>query len=334
MGTYGLDGTYYKDSKERERADARFRQQREQNRLLEEQNRLIKQQQQKEQNRSTIQQQTQSPYIVEEISPEMQRLLDKQKMLEEKQQQLQIRMKHFSEVSETFINPLMKEAGINNPVAYQDKLYELYSEQPKEKELKLLDENNIKLLSENEIQQYPSEIQSKIKNSKYNKQSPNLLLIGFALSAVIALIGIFVESEIVLISAIFPISICGFMNSLTSNSKKAKKKLERQIKENIQPINSEIEKYNNSIKEKRKEWENKIRNFEKKRIDNFNYLLEIALDKLSVETAILFQEENKIDYRLQFNQYPSDWEEKRKEFYNNLNKEKAIKDGTEIFEDL
>ena len=85
-------------------------------------------------------------------------------MLEEKQQQLQIRMKHFSEVSETFINPLMKEAGINNPVAYQDKLYELYSEQPKEKELKLLDENNLKLLSATKYAKTRKEVEKEIQD--------------------------------------------------------------------------------------------------------------------------------------------------------------------------
>lgn len=80
------------------------------------------------------------------------------------------------------------------------------------------------------------------------------------------------------------------------------------------------------------EWENKIKNYEQKRLQNFNFLLEIALEKLGVAISELNQE--KINFMLQFYKYPNEYEEKKKEYFNKLNTNKAKKDGTEIFLDL
>lgn len=100
----------------------------------------------------------------------------------------------------------------------------------------------------------------------------------------------------------------------------------------INEINSFIDNRNVENRKEMEQWESKIKNYEQKRLKNFNLLLEIALEKLSIAESEL--EEYDINYRLQFNDYPSDYEEKKKEYFNKINSSKAKKDGTEVFLDL
>ena len=332
MSIRGKDGADYANVDEVMKANARWEQQQKQNKLLEEQNRLLKEQQKQQEEQNRLYQQQQE---YERIEAERARQEQEYKEIQNK------KINNFTKVFEDTIVPLMLEAGIKDPVAYYEKLLELYDKPNKEKELKLLDINNYKSISDEELQEYPTEIQGKIKNLKVTKHSSNIILVmGFVLSAIIAVIGLLAESEILLISAIFPLSICGFISSLASASKKSKKKLELQTKENIQSINLEIKKHNQKIKEDNAKWEEKVRNFEKRRIENFNYPLEIALDQLTLQEILCATNSSELEYlkqlnfNLQFNEYPRDWEMKRKQYYDNKSKEKAKAEGTEIFEDL
>lgn len=331
MPIRGKDGADYANVDEVMKANARWEQQQKQNKLLEEQNRLLKEQQrqQEEQNR-TIQ-----------LQQEYERLeVEREKQEQEHQKWKDARKEYFAEQFSDFIAPLMIESGIKDPIAYYEKLLKLYEKPNGSNELDFIDENNYKTISEEEIQKYPLEIQNKIKNLKLTKSSSKILLLGFAISAIVALIGVIAESEIILISAIFPLSIGGFINSIKSNSKKEKMMIEQKIKENIKVINIEIEKYNQDIKNDNAEWEDKIRKFESRRLENFSFPLELALERLTFAKMLSATTVEELDYikqfkfTLQFNEYPKDWETKRKQYYDSQNKERAKEEGTEIFEDL
>lgn len=109
-------------------------------------------------------------------------------------------------------------------------------------------------------------------------------------------------------------------------------KKKREMNQKIELVNNEIKKYNEQSNKEIQQWESKIKNYEQKRLKNFNLFLEIALEKLSIAESEL--EEYDINYQLQFNDYPSDYEEKKKEYFNKINSSKAKKDGTEVFLDL
>lgn len=333
MPIRGKDGAYYDNVDEVMKANARWEQQEKQNKLLKEQNNLIKQQQEIEQRNK-----------YEEQRQEFEEQMQKQKRQFESQLQKihEQGQKNFERIFIEEISPLMLEAGIKDPVAYYKKLLELYGDKPTEEELKLLtDDVDIK-----EAVNYPLEIGEKIKKlppavKKMTRKSQ----IKFSLGEAVFLggIGLFCSEFNILFAVIFGAVgfIVGMLTMLLVNATtKTNLKRNEKRKEKINSINAEIEEYNQKIRKESEEWENKIKNFEKRRMEKFNYSLEIALDRLSVTQLLLAKDKydmeyyQKLNYTLKFNKYPEDWEKKKQEYYDAKNKEKAINDGTEMFLNL
>lgn len=344
----GKDGAYYDDITDRDAANRRFEQQEKQNTLLQEQNNLIRQQQEAE---------------------ELRRKQERQE--QELNRKRKEKYAKFEKVFLEEIAPLMQSAGIKDPVAYYDKLQDLYKDSPiKRKEITLLDENKLDKLvitndSEMDMLEYPSEIQEKLQNInnqiiKRNRAKREIKSINSTPKLLIGMLScVFILTTIILISASvefkyllytgFYIFLTGlliywiskpFNNKRLLKFQKELKAVESSLYEQIPAVNSEIIEYNKEVKEENSERENKIRNFEKKRIENFNYELEIALEMLAMQNVLLavdieeLEYYNSFDYSLQFNEYPKDWQEKREQYYKNKRQAKAAQEGTEIFLDL
>ena len=303
MGTYnyyGKDGTGYNTWDEMRKADKRWEQQEKQNRLLEEQNKLIREQQEREEFHARM---------------ERNRIAYQQ------------RYEEFENNWQTDIFPLMQKAGIKDPVAYLEKLRELYNDKPeKAEELKLLDKTNIRKW--NKISNYPTNISNellKIYNPSANKIVIIISLIIFSIVGLCMFDGDFTSLVVIAICFLFILGTTLFFMNYDPKKK-------REMNQKIELVNNEIKKYNEQSNKEIQQWESKIKNYEKKRLKNFNLFLEIALEKLSIAESEL--EEYDINYRLQFNDYPSDYEKNKKEYFNKINANKAKKDGTEVFLDL
>lgn len=322
----GKDGCLYGSWQEKRKADVKWEQQEKQNKLLQEQNNLIKQQREIEQR-----------HEFEEQMQEQKRQFDFQLQKIHEQGQ-----KNFEKIFIEEISPLMLDAGIKDPVEYYKKLQELYGDKPTEEELKLLTEDvDIK-----ETVNYPLEIGEKIKKlppavKKMTRKSQ----VKFSLVEAVFLggIGLFCSEFNILFGLVFGVFgfIAGMLVMLIANvNTKANLKEKEKRKDKINSINTEIEECNQKIRKESEEWENKIKNFEKRRMEKFNYSLEIALDRLSIAQNLLARDKydieyyQKLDYTLKFNKYPEDWEKKKQEYYDKKNREKAVNDGTEMFLNL
>ena len=109
------------------------------------------------------------------------------------------------------------------------------------------------------------------------------------------------------------------------------------INEKIDTLNKKIDEENQELFNKyiieKEKWENKIKNFEERRIKNFDYPLELALENLS-ELEIKFGYSDKARYTLRYNDYPKDYAQFKEDFYRQASELKAKESGTEIFENL
>lgn len=325
---YGKDGYFYPTLEEKRRADRNWDQQERQNKLLQEQNELMKQQQYEEQRK-----------IDEAREKEIQ---------EQENKKLQGMIDDFIKGCNETIYPLMEEAGIKDPVEYHKKLRELYSKKPEKQVVNLLDENSEQIITEDELQNYPYDLWDEIRNLNNLKKvnAKKSLIVFFLLFSICMSIGIGISTNDFVFSICFGIVIFVIdLILLPLMTKKQKKNtsnpIENQRKFAIQSINEKLEKYNNKVRKENEEWENKIKSFEKKRLENFNYKLEIALHQLSVREGFLEKvldydksKNIKMNFGLQFNEYPSDFEQKREEFWKEKRMKKAKEDGTEIFEEL
>ena len=324
---YGKDGYFYPTLEEKRRADRNWDQQERQNKLLQEQNELMKQQQYEEQRK-----------IDEAREKEIQ---------EQENKKLQGMIDDFIKGCNETIYPLMEEAGIKDPVEYHKKLRELYSKKPEKQVVNLLDENSEQIITEDELQNYPYDLWDEIRNlNNLRKPKKSNFIISYIIFAIVfavilgILTGEFVLSAI--ISTIISITaLIIVLKPIKKTEKNTSNTIENQRKLAIQSINEKIEKYNNKVRKENEEWENKIKSFEKKRLENFNYKLEIALHQLSVMEGFLEKvldydksKNSKMNFELQFNKYPSDFEQKREEFWKEKRMKKAKEDGTEIFEEL
>lgn len=306
MPVMGKDGVYYNDVHELMKANARWKQQEKQNQLLKEQNELIRQQQEKER---------------------IQAELERERIARQKREE------NFNNKWETEIFPLMKEAGIKEPLEYVVKLRELYKskpiEIPKIPMLKKFSEVNMIIYK---YKNFSNFIKNICELAKPIKKLENMCIIIpiilcgsiFLLSATTGKDFIILLSLIICL-VIVVVDVKIYRKQLTEKPAFDKEKITKEI-------NVLIEKQNKENIKEMQEWENKIKNYEKKRLQDFNFLLEIALEKLGV--AISELNEEKINFMLQFYKYPNEYEEKKKEYFNKQNTNKAKKDGTEIFLDL
>lgn len=336
----GKDGTLYYDWQEKKKADAKWEQQERQNKLLEEQNNLIKQQD--EERKRTKNEQR-----------EEQREEQKQQRQQKRDEQLQQTINNFIQQCQDTLYPLMEEAGIKNPLEYHKKLRELYGSKPET--LELIDKESTEIIKE---EKYPNEMSFMIKkinmlNSQLanppkskKEQIKSMSIIYLIFSIIIGVILGISTGELVFSVAftgglfVFELLLVPFM---VKSSKQALERTKKTRIDTINSLNAEIEKINNS--KGLQEWENKIKNFEKKRLEKFNYKLEIALCQLciyetfiesqSVHNAGLSLDNAKImNYELQFNPYPKDFKQKKEEFWKEKREKKAEENGTEIFENL
>ena len=314
---YGKDGTGYNTWDEMRKADKRWEQQEKQNRLLEEQNKLIREQQERE---------------------------DFKARMERNRIAYQQRYEEFENNWQIDIFPLMQKAGIKDPVKYFEELQKLYNSQPEQiipeiPKVKNITEakNLMGIISKNvdisrNIDEY-NLIMKEIRKiiSPADKRIYLYIFTTFILAGGLVLLSCTTGNDIlILISLIIALIISIIMIKKYKKGLKDNPKLDKQRM--INEINSFIDNTNVENRKEMEQWESKIKNYEQKRLKNFNLLLEIALEKLSIAESEL--EEYDINYRLQFNDYPSDYEEKKKEYFNKINSSKAKKDGTEVFLDL
>ena len=309
---YGKDGTFYETWNEMRQANAKWEQQERQNNLLKEQNRLIREQQERE------------------------RI---QAKLEENRIAYQQRYEVFESKCQNEIFPLMNQSGIKEPVKYFEKLEELYNSKPtKIEEIPQVNSiaevrgliNRVRIYKIENYNLFVKHIKEIMK--LLNRRVNLYIILTFILETIIFLslcatgkdsmifIGIIIS-----LSIIIPIVHNAYRKGIKKNPKFDKVQV-------VKEVNAIIKNTNNENGKEMREWENKIKKYEEKRLKNFNYLFEIALEKLSQAESEL--EERKINYMLQFNKYPSDYEEKKKDYFNKQNTNKAKKDGTEIFLDL
>lgn len=314
---YGKDGTGYNTWDEMRKADKRWEQQEKQNRLLEEQNKLIREQQERE-----------------EFHAKMER----------NRIAYQQRYEEFENNWQTDIFPLMQKAGIKDPVKYFEELQKLYNSQPEQSipeipKVKNITEakNLMGIISKNvdisrNIDEY-NLVMKEIRKiiSPADKRMYLYIFTTLILAGGLVLLSCATGNDIlILISLVIALIISIIMTKKYKKGLKDNPKLDKQRM--LNEINNFIDNKNAENRKEMEQWENKIKNYEQKRLKNFNLLLEIALEKLSMAESEL--EEYDINYRLQFNDYPSDYEEKKKEYFNKINASKAKKDGTEVFLDL
>lgn len=300
VGFWGKDGTHYNTWNEKRQADVKWEQQEKQNKLIAEQNKLIRQQQERQ---------------------EFQEELERRKIA------YQQRYEEFEYKWQIDIFPLMQEAGIKEPVSYLEKLRELYDSKPeKEEELPLLNNTNIRKW--NRIADYPTKISDELLKIYNPLSNYACIIFGLILYSIIGLCMFDRNlSTIVIIAICFLFTIVVPLY-ITNHFPKKK----REMNKKIEIVNTEIKKYNEQSNKEIEQWENKIKNYENKRLKNFNYLLEIALEELSIAESEL--ENYNINYRLQFNDYPSDYDKKKNEYLNKKNLNQAKENGTEDFLDL
>lgn len=317
MGFWGKDGTYYNTWDEMKRADVKWEQQDKQNRLIAEQNRLIRQQQERQ---------------------EFQEELERRKIA------YQQRYEEFEYKWQTEICPLLEEAKIKNPVKYLENLQELYNSKPdlvipKIPKINSITEarNLISIISRNtDISKHIDEYRLIMKEIR--KITAPLDKKRFLYTCITTIIcsGILLVScatgkdFFILLSLLIDLIVAiiiryKYKKELAENPKLNKQTL-------INEINNFIDAKNIENRKEIEQWENKIKNYENKRLENFNYLLEIALEKLSIAESEL--ENYNINYRLQFNDYPSDYDKKKNEYLNKKNLNQAKENGTEDFLDL
>lgn len=314
---YGKDGTWYDTWNEMRKADVKWEQQEKQNRLIEEQNRILKEQQEREQFETRI---------------ELNRMAYQQ------------RYEEFEQKWQTEIYPLLEKAKIKDPVKYFENLQELYNSEPELVIPQIPNINNIKearnlisIISRNtdisrHIDEY-SFIMKEIRKilAPLDKRIFLYTFITIILSIVITLLFCATGKEFfVFLSLVIDLVIAMIMRY------KYKKDLKENPKFNKESMTNEINNFINVKNiENRKEmeqWENKIKNYENKRLKNFNYLLEIALEKLSNAESEL--EQYNINYKLRYNEYPSDYNKKKNEYLKKQKSNKARENGTEDFLDL
>lgn len=311
MPVIGKDGAYYNNVDELMKANARWTQQEKQNQLLKEQNELIRQQQERER---------------------IQAELERERIARQKREE------NFGTKWETEIFPLMKEAGIKEPLEYAVKLRELYKskpiEIPKIPMLKNFNEVNLMVYKNKNFSNFVNNVSKLAKPLQRLQTMCMVIPLILCMSLLLLSIPIVVEiGHDIIIMIIWLISCFGIIVATIKIYKKLLRNNPAFDKEKItKEINVLIEKQNKENRKEMQEWENKIKNYEQKRLQNFNFLLEIALEELGVAISELNQE--KINFMLQFYKYPNEYEEKKKEYFNKQNTNKAKKDGTEIFLDL
>lgn len=313
----GRDGGNYKTWSEKEAANARWDQQQTQNKLLEEQNRLLRQQEY-----------------------ERERKIKMEREKEEKEQ----KGKSYLSFLENVTIPRMLKAGIKSPAEYLKKLIELYGSKPVT--LELIDKESTEIIEDEE---YPYEMLSKINEiNMFNRQLENpmelkkeqrkfFIKIMLVISIIEGVILSIATKEVVwgcgfaAVTFVFELILMPFLIKSQSLEDTKKARIDA-----IDSLNAEIEELNNS--RGLKEWENRIKNFEQKRLQNFNYLLEFELEEFGELVTELY---NLPDVKLRFNSYPTDYEQKKKEYYEKMENEikekertKAVENGTDIFEDL
>ena len=114
-----------------------------------------------------------------------------------------------------------------------------------------------------------------------------------------------------------------------------KTKLKNEINTEISDINVKIDDYNkNCIEKERENWSDKIKNFETKRVENFNYPLEFALEKLSTmnKQHDVFYGGKNVNYSLQYYPYPEDYEIKKEEYYKAKNEKQTLEIERQLFD--
>ena len=269
------------------------------------------------------------------IFEEMKKSKQEVEELQKERKRLEKKIENFNNICNNKIFPLMEDAGIKDPVEYVNKLYDLYSSYPTEKFLDLLNQDNYEIISEEKLKNYPSSIAEKIRLlNNILKFNASLLIKIYLFFSIAVSVGVGISTRSIIGAVIGGVFTFAIMMLIVLTSKPSKKKIKEEKIKKIPEINLEIEKYNTTIKEKISNWENKIKKYEDRRLSNFNYSLEFALDFYSKLSLNMDDNENKKqnNFRLQFNNYPDDWEEKLADFYNSL--ENKIDDGTEIFDDL
>lgn len=317
-GYIGKDGTYYNTWREKQQADVKWEQQDKQNRLLEEQNRIMREQQEREQFEARM---------------------------EARRQAYQQRYEEFEYIWQTEIYPLMIEAKIKDPVKYYENLKELYynskpeSPFPKIPNVESINEVKYiftKIVKNNDIHLHLDEYNQMMKDIKkfiapIKRISTKYIIITFILYIIPFLLSCASGNDFLVILSfslgmfIIPISVSLYKKDIENNPKLDTKKI-------ISDVNNYIDKKNIENRKELTEWENKIKNYENKRLNNFNYLLEIALEKLSIADSEF--EEDEINYKLQFHDYPSNYDKKKNEYLNKKNLDKAKNYGIEDFLDL
>lgn len=250
------------------------------------------------------------------------KLLQEQNRLLEEEQQKKQREEHDKAIKEAAsteydsdklflilnIFPRLEEAGINNPEEYYSKLEMLYGMEPKC--LTKLDKDNIDTYNNDSLEGLKNENDLFDNKPRYEQKEKIL-------------------NEIRNVKYITPTLI----QKILKIDEKSKR---------MEMLNQQIEEYNNSLKEEQKEWENKIKKFELKRIANFNYILEFILEDFNklAYANLIYRKYGpphgislcQYDYKLRFNPYPADYKEKKEEYMKKLKNEDA--EDTEYFSDL
>ena len=225
------------------------------------------------------------------------------------------------------IFPQMRDAGIEEPKTYFEKLVKLYNSKPQQpimqevtswEDAKSLAANIEDIQTKNSLNSILSKKQFK---SIIKKPNPIIYIsIGTTLSTLIPLMFGSVEAMIV----IFPIGLCVALTMYFIT----RKKFILQEKNNIRQLAvNEINAIIKSKNDEHTEYDNKIKKFEEKRLVNFNPSLEYCLEVLS-EEKIRNLLNIKNPFKLQFHAYPSEYQKFRDE----QNESKVA--GTEIFDDL
>lgn len=252
---------------------------------------------------------------------------------------------------------------------YNSKPLEPYEEEKYKKIRKNINLENISIndvLNSNDIPEIHDDIynlykkSSELKNKDYSEYSiSDFLSATFFLTTVIILSLWFctklkrhVDTVTILIIVIV---ICVILiiksyftfrasNKLSKEYTEKVNKGNKEFKDTIFQINKKIDILNEKIEEENKElfnkyliekekWENKIKNFEERRLKNFDYPLELALEKFS-ELEINFGYSSEARYILRYNDYPEDYTQFKEDFYRQASELKAKESGTEIFENL
>ena len=321
----GKDGIVYNTWDEMRKANVRWEQQEKQNRLLEEQNRMLQEQQIREQ--------------IRELGEKLEAKAEQMRI--EYQQRYEI----FESKWQSEIYPLMIKAKIKEPAKYHENLQELYyNSKPEPKFPKIPNVKNIKearyifskIAQNDDIYLHQDEYNLIMKDIRkivapLNRISTKYIIITLFLCITPFLLAS-ASGNNILIFLSFILALFIAFTSIFFYRKEVKNNPKLDSKKIVSEVNNYIDKKNIENRKEVTEWENKIKNYENKRLNNFNYLLEIALEELSIAESELMQSD--INYKLQFNDYPSDYIKKKNEYFNKKNLNQAIQDGTEDFLNL